>query len=99
MVIGNDVWIGYEALIMPGVKIGNGAIVAARAVVAHDVPAYSIVAGNPARVVKKRFADDVIAALEAIAWWDWPIEKITENLRLIVSADIEALERRSRVRT
>jgi len=96
IVIGNDVWIGYEALIMPGVKIGNGAIVATRAVVTSDVPAYAVVAGNPARIVKRRFADDVTAALEEIAWWDWPVEKITENLHLIVAADIEALKARSR---
>jgi len=91
-VIGNDVWIGYDVLIMPGVKIGNGAIVSSRSVVVSDVPAYAVVGGNPAKVIKKRFADDVIERLEAIAWWDWPIEKITENLALIVSADIDALQ-------
>ncbi len=90
-VVGNDVWIGYDALIMPGVRIGNGAIVAARSVVVSDVAAYSIVGGNPAKPVRQRFEADVVARLEAIAWWDWPIEKITENLSLIVSADIEAL--------
>jgi virginiamycin A acetyltransferase len=90
-VIGNDVWIGYEALIMPGVKIGNGAIVAARSVVTADVPAYTIVGGNPARPIKTRFAPDVVARLEALAWWDWPIEEITRNLTLIVSGDVEAL--------
>lgn len=90
-VIGNDVWIGYEALIMPGVKIGNGAIVAARSVVTKDVPAYTIVGGNPAESVKERFAPDVVARLEALAWWDWPIEKITQHLALIVSVDIDAL--------
>ena len=90
-VIGNDVWIGYEALIMPGVKIGNGAIVAARSVVAADVPAYTVVGGNPARPIKARFAPDVAARLEALAWWEWPIEQITRNLPLIVSGDVEAL--------
>jgi virginiamycin A acetyltransferase len=79
-VIGNDVWIGYEALIMPGVKIGNGAIVAARSVVTADVPAYTIIGGNPARPVRTRFAPDVAARLETLAWWDWPIEKITRHL-------------------
>lgn len=91
-VIGNDVWIGYDALIMPGVKIENGAIVSSRSVVVSDVPAYAVVGGNPAKVIKKRFADDVIDQLTAIAWWDWPIDKITENLEFIVSADIAALQ-------
>jgi virginiamycin A acetyltransferase len=90
--VGNDVWLGYEALIMPGVTIGNGAIVAAGSVVTADVPAYAIVGGNPARVVKMRFDAGTIAALEAIAWWDWPVEKITRALPLIVGADVEALK-------
>jgi virginiamycin A acetyltransferase len=90
-VVGHDVWIGYEALIMPGVKIGNGAIVAARSIVASDVPAYTIVGGNPAKALKSRFAPDAVARLEALAWWDWPIERITRNLALIVSGDVEAL--------
>ena len=90
-VVGNDVWIGYDALVIPGVRIGNGAIVAARSVVAGDVPAYTIVAGNPARPVRQRFAPEAIEALEAIAWWDWPVEKITRHLALIVSGDVEAL--------
>lgn len=92
-VIGNDVWIGYEALIMPGVKIGNGAIISSRAVVVSDVPAYTIVGGNPARAIKQRFEPDAIAELESLAWWDWPIEKITQHLELIVSGDIDALSR------
>src|SRR5690606_12389151 len=83
-VVGNDVWIGYEALIMPGVRIGNGAIVASRAVVTRDVPAYTIVGGNPAVPVRKRFSDEEIATLEAVAWWEWPIEKVTRHLDLIV---------------
>jgi virginiamycin A acetyltransferase len=90
-VVGNDVWIGYEALIMPGVKIGNGAIVAARSVIAADAPAYTIVGGNPARPVKTRFAPDVVARLEALAWWDWPVEQITRDLTLIVAGDVGAL--------
>ena len=90
-VIGNDVWIGYEALIMPGVRIGDGAIVAARAVVAADVPAYAVVAGNPARVVRRRFEEAVAAELQAIAWWNWPVEKITDNLAHIVAADVASL--------
>lgn len=91
-VVGNDVWIGYQSLIMPGVKIGNGAIVSSRAVVVSDVPAYTIVGGNPAKPLKRRFDPDVIGRLESIAWWDWDIEKITANLGLIVSGDVDALE-------
>ncbi len=89
--IGNDVWIGYEALIMPGVRIGNGAIVSSRSVVVGDVPAYTIVGGNPAKPIKARFAPEVVAVLEEIAWWDWPVEKITRHLGLIVAADVDAL--------
>ncbi|MFT4269924.1 MAG: Vat family streptogramin A O-acetyltransferase [Pantoea sp.] len=89
-VIGNDVWIGYQALIMPGVKIGNGAIISSRSVVTSDVPAYAIVGGNPAKVIKQRFSDETIAALQKLAWWDWPVEKITENLHTIMSHNIEA---------
>jgi virginiamycin A acetyltransferase len=90
-VLHNDVWLGYEALVMPGVTIGDGAIVASRAVVARDVPPYTIVAGNPARVVKQRFADDVVAELQQIRWWDWPADKIARNLRAITNADLAAL--------
>lgn len=90
-VIGHDVWIGYDALIMPGVKVGNGAVISARAVVAGDVPAYALVGGNPARTIRQRFPPEVVEALEAVAWWDWPVEKITRNLSVIVSADIDAL--------
>jgi virginiamycin A acetyltransferase len=91
-VVGNDVWIGYDVLVMPGVKIGNGAIISARSVVVADVPAYSVVGGNPAKVLKHRFPAEVSERLLAIAWWDWPIEKITRNLSVIVSGDIEALQ-------
>lgn len=90
-VVGNDVWIGYDALVMPGVRIGNGAIVSARAVVVSDVPAYTIVGGNPAKPIRQRFDPDVVARLEAIAWWDWPIERVTEHLHLIVAGDVDAL--------
>jgi len=90
-VIGNDVWIGYEALIMPGVKIGNGAIISSRSVVTADVPAYAIVGGNPAKVIKKRFPDETIVTLEKLAWWNWPVEKITQNMMAIMANDIEAL--------
>ena len=77
---------------MPGVRIGNGAIVAARAVVSRDVPDYAVVAGNPARVVKLRFGLDTITRLLALAWWDWSADKITRNLDAIRGADIDALE-------
>lgn len=90
--VGNDVWFGYESLIMPGVKIGNGAIISSRSVVVSDVPAYSIVGGNPAKVIRQRFTDEVIAELEHIAWWDWPIEKISRNLAAITSGDVERLK-------
>ncbi|MBV6621403.1 MAG: Vat family streptogramin A O-acetyltransferase [Rivularia sp. (in: Bacteria)] len=91
-VVGNDVWIGYEAVIMPGVEIGDGAIIASKSVVTKDVAPYTVVGGNPAKVIKKRFADDVIYTLLEIAWWNWDIEKITRNLEKIVSGDIEALK-------
>ncbi|MFZ9738876.1 MAG: Vat family streptogramin A O-acetyltransferase [Prochlorotrichaceae cyanobacterium] len=90
-VIGNDVWIGYETVIMPGVKVGDGAIVAAKSVVVSDVPPYTIFGGNPARQIRQRFDDETIRALLEIAWWDWEIDKITRNLDKIVSADLEAL--------
>lgn len=92
-VIGNDVWIGYDALIMPGVHIGDGAIIAARAVVTGDVSPYTVVGGNPARQLRARFPADVVAALLEIAWWEWDAEKITRNLEAIIGADIEALNR------
>ncbi|OKH11966.1 chloramphenicol acetyltransferase [Fischerella major NIES-592] len=91
-VIGNDVWIGYEAVIMPGVKIGDGAIVAAKSVVVKDVPPYAVVGGNPASLLRQRFPDEIINALLEVAWWKWDIEKITRNLEKIVGADIEALK-------
>ncbi len=92
-VVEDDVWIGMEAMILPGVRIGAGAIVAARAVVASDVPPYAIVAGNPARVVRRRFPDAVIEELLAIAWWNWPAERVTSNLKAIMGADLDALRR------
>ena len=88
----NDVWIGMESVIMPGVTIGSGSIVAARSVVTHDVPPYSIVAGNGAKVVKTRFDKRTVARLLAVSWWDWPIDKVTRNLAAIRGADIRALE-------
>lgn len=91
-VVGNDVWIGYEAMLMPGVRVGDGAIVAARSVVSSDVPAYAIVAGNPARVVRMRYDEIQVQRLLRIAWWDWDADKVSRNLELIVGADLDALE-------
>lgn len=92
-VIGNDVWIGHEATVTPGVRIGDGAIVAAKSVVTSDVPPFAIVGGNPAKVLRQRFPDEVVAELLAIRWWDWPVEKITRNLNAIRGADLAALRR------
>ena len=93
IIIGNDVWLGFEALIMPGVKIGHGAVIASRAVVTKDVPDYAIVGGNPAKIIRKRFDDATIARLLNIAWWDWQADKITEHLNIINSVDVDALEK------
>ncbi len=90
-VIGNDVWIGYEALIMPGVKIGDGAIIAARSVVVNDIPAYTIAGGNPAKVIRERFEPAVVRELQSLAWWDWPADKITRHVGAIMGADIKNL--------
>lgn len=90
-VIGNDVWIGYEAVIMPGVQVGDGAIIAAKSVVVSDVAPYTIFGGNPAKCIRQRFDDGVIKSLLEVAWWNWDIGKITRNLEKIVAADIEAL--------
>ena len=91
IVIGNDVWIGYEALIMAGVHIGNGAIIAARAVVTKDVPPYTIVGGVPAKPIRKRFTDDTIQKMEALKWWDWSYEKIKQCLPYLTSGDLDRL--------
>jgi virginiamycin A acetyltransferase len=91
-VIGNDVWIGYDALIMPGVNIGDGCIIASRSVVTSDVPPYTIAGGNPARPLRARFDPQTVARLQALAWWDWPIEAITAHLALISAGDVAALE-------
>ncbi|HEY9863608.1 MAG TPA: CatB-related O-acetyltransferase [Candidatus Obscuribacterales bacterium] len=90
-VIGNDIWIGYGATIMPGINIGDGAIIGAQAVVTRDVPPYTIVGGNPAQEIRKRFEDSIIKELLNIRWWDWDIQKITRHLQAICGADIQAL--------
>lgn len=92
-IIGNDVWFGTGAVIMPGVKIGDGAIIGAYSVVTKDVAPYTIVAGNPARMVKQRFSDEVTGELLIIKWWDWPYEKITANIKAITGSDMEKLRK------
>ena len=82
-IIGNDVWIGYNATIMAGVTIGDGAIIAANSTVTKDVAPYAIVGGNPAAEIRKRFDEDRIRKLLEIKWWDWPIEKITDKVHLL----------------
>lgn len=89
--IGNDVWLGMDAVVMPGVTVGDGAIVGARSVVLRDVEPYTIVGGNPAIKRKRRFSLPAIEQLLTIQWWNWPIEKIEENLRLIVAGDVQDL--------
>jgi virginiamycin A acetyltransferase len=91
IIIGNDVWIGYEAVIMAGVHIGDGAIIAARAVVTKDVSSYTIVGGTPAKEIRKRFEPDVIEQLLGLKWWDWPVEKIRRCLPWITAGDLARL--------
>lgn len=92
IVIGNDVWIGYEAIILAGVTIGDGAIIGARAVVTKDVPPYTIVGGVPAKPIRKRFTDDVIADLLSAKWWDLPSDKLLKLINYIQSGNIFALK-------
>lgn len=91
--IGNDVWIGYRAMILSGVTVGDGAIIGAGAVVTKDVPPYSIVAGNPAKVVKYRFDEETREVLLRIKWWEWEIEKIVDNVHILCSNDIDAFKK------
>lgn len=91
IIIGNDVWIGYDAIIMAGVKIGDGAIIGTRAIVTNDVPPYTIVGGIPAKVINKRFSDDIILKLLKIKWWDWTDEKIQANIQHIQSGNVNKL--------
>ncbi|MEC5344245.1 CatB-related O-acetyltransferase [Brenneria populi] len=89
--VGNDVWIGYGATILSGVTIGDGAVIGAKSVVTRDIPPYAIAAGNPARVIRKRFDEKTIEILEDVLWWDWPIESINKAMRFILDGDINAL--------
>ena len=90
--VGNDVWIGYNATIMPGVTIGDGAIIATNSTVVQDVAPYSVVGGNPAKEIKMRFDKDSIERLLRLKWWDWDVEKITRNVRHLTDLDVEKLE-------
>ena len=90
-VVGNDVWIGQNVTVLPGVHIGDGAVVGANSVVSKDVPPYHVVGGNPVKVIRKRFDDKTIALLLKIKWWDWPAEKITEHLEMLCSGDLSAI--------
>lgn len=91
IVIGNDVWIGYEAVIMSGVTIGDGAIIGTRAVVTKDVEPYTVVGGVPAKLIRKRFSDETISSLLELRWWDWPDEKIRKNIAAIQEGRIDKL--------
>lgn len=84
-IIGNDVWIGHDVTIMPGVNIGDGAIIASKAVVTRDVKPYAIVGGNPAKLIRKRFEQGKIDQLLELKWWDWDIERITENIKILTA--------------
>lgn len=89
--IGNDVWIGYNATIMAGVTVGDGAIIATNSTVVNDVEPYSIVGGNPARVIKKRFSEDTIAKLLELQWWNWDIDKITRNVQHLTGNELDRI--------
>ena len=90
-VIGNDVWLGYQTTVMPGVRIGHGAVVAAGSVVTSDIPDYGIAGGNPARLIRTRYAQPDIDRLVTLAWWDWPLEVLTEHVRTIMTGTVDDL--------
>ena len=98
VVIGNDVWIGFGATILSGVSIGHGAVIGAYAVVGRDVEPYTIVAGNPAKPVRRRFEDEVIAELLATAWWEWPEEELRSSVKLLMNGDVAAFLAHARAR-
>ncbi|GLV98911.1 acetyltransferase [Streptomyces lavendulae subsp. lavendulae] len=91
-VVGNDVWFGYDTMVMPGVRIGHGAVIGSGAVVVDDVPDYGIVGGNPARLIRTRHDEADVARLLRVAWWDWPVEHITAHVRVIMSGTVDELE-------
>ncbi|RAI92103.1 CatB-related O-acetyltransferase [Algoriphagus yeomjeoni] len=90
-IIGNDVWIGYGATIMPGVQIGDGAVIASKSVVTKNVEPYTIVGGNPAQEIRKRFSDEKIEQLLKLKWWNWPIERISQNVQNLAGDQLEAI--------
>lgn len=92
-IVGNDVWIGYKTIIMPGVKIGNGTIIATNSTVVKDVKPYTIVGGNPAKEIKRRYTDEQIAELLEIKWWDWSIAKVTDNVHNLTGENINKIKR------
>lgn len=91
IIIGNDVWIGYEAVILAGITIGDGAIIGTRDVVTKDVPPYTIVGGIPAKPIRKRFDEEIIVQLLRLKWWDWSEKKISQNIKAIQSGNIEQI--------
>ena len=91
-IIGNDVWIGQNVTILPGVHIGDGAIIGANSVVTKDIPAYHIAGGNPCKIIRKRFDEELINYLEEIKWWDWEDEKIFKNLEILCSSDLDKIK-------
>lgn len=95
VVIGNDVLIGHGAMILSGVRVGDGAVIASGAIVTKDVDPYCIVAGNPARLIRKRFDEDTIESLLRLKWWDWPVEKIKKNADLIYSSNVSEMLRQT----
>lgn len=93
IVVGNDVWIGYEAVILAGVTIGDGAIIGSRAVVTKDVPPYTIVGGLPAKPIRRRYDEETAARLEKLRWWDWPEAQVRRAIPLLQAGDLDALEK------
>ena len=91
-VVGNDVWLGYQAIVMPGVRIGNGAVIASGSIVTSDIPDYGIAGGNPATLIRRRSSDQDITRLLELAWWDWPLQHITKHIRTIMSGTTDDLE-------
>ena len=93
IMVGNDVWIGYEAVILAGVTIGDGAIIGSRAVVTKDVPPYTIVGGLPAKPIRRRYDEETVARLEKLRWWDWPEAQVRRAIPLLQAGDLDALEK------
>ena len=91
LIVGNDVWIGYDALVLPGAKIGHGAIIGARSIVTGTIPPYAIAAGNPARVIRMRFDEQTVNLLLKLQWWSWDAKKIADNLRTLTNCSLEDL--------